>query len=97
MDFATGLQRRSDETETARLMIFASYNAVANEPIPGALGANEEGAFMNISPQERMFSPVEKLPDDVLLERRYKPAFLSTRFKIPRTDLTGSYSKASRL
>ena len=76
---------------------FASYNAVSNEPIPGALGDYEEGAFMNISPEESMYLPLEKLPDDALLERRYKSAFLSTCFKIPRTDLTGSYCKAARM
>jgi len=49
----------SNETDTSRLMLFASYNAESNEPIPDAQGTNEEGKFMNIAAQERKFRPLE--------------------------------------
>ena len=85
----------SNETDTSRLMIFASYNAASNEPVSQAQGANEEGAFMNISAEERKFRPLEKLPDDVLRSSRCKSAFSHTAFKKPRTDLEGTFSKAN--
>jgi len=85
----------SNETDTSRLMIFSSYNGVSNEPIPGAEGVNEEGAFMNIPPEERKFRPLEKLSDDVLKHSRYKSAFSHTVFKAPDTDLKGTFCKAT--
>ena len=87
----------SNETDSSRPMLFSSYNAAANVPVREAQGPNEEGAFMNISPAEREFAPLEKLDDDVLRTRRYKSAFHHTRFKKPRLDLGGSYSPAVSL
>ena len=87
----------SNETDTTRPLLFPSYNAVSNAPIPGAQGANEEGAFMNISQAERAFRPLEKLPDDVLRTQRYESAFHHTRFKQPSEELGGTYSRAEQL
>ncbi len=87
----------SNETETSRLMLFASYNAASNEPIPDAQGKNEEGAFMNITPEERRFSPIEKVPDDVLLTHQYLSAFNHTPFKQPVTALDDGFCQAVEL
>lgn len=73
----------SNGSDHSRLMLFSSYNAVSNEPIDGAEGNNEEGAFMNITPEERRFRPLDKLPDDVLSKRQYLSAFSHTPFKQP--------------
>ncbi len=87
----------SNETDTARPLLFCSYNGVSNAPVPDARGPNEEGAFMNISAAERAFRPLQKLADDVLHMRRYKSAFHHTRFKSPRLGLGGTYSPAVQL
>jgi ectoine hydroxylase-related dioxygenase (phytanoyl-CoA dioxygenase family) len=84
----------SNETDSARPLLFPSYNAVSNAPVPEAQGPNEEGAFMNISAAERGFRPLQKLADDVLRMRRYKSAFHHTQFKSPRLGLDGTYSPA---
>ena len=84
----------SNETDSARPLLFPSYNAVSNAPVPEAQGPNEEGAFMNISAAERGFRPLQKLADDVLRMRRYKSAFHHTQFKNPRLGLDGTYSPA---
>ena len=78
-------------------MLFVSYNAVSNEPIPGAQGANEDGKFMNISADERKYRPLERVPDDALSERRYKSAFNHTPFKKPITELDDQYCQAVEL
>ena len=75
-------------------MIFVSYNAASNEPVPGAQGPNEVGAFMNIAPEERSYRRLERLPDDVLSAHRYKSAFSHTPFRTPRLDLSGPYTQA---
>ncbi len=84
-------------TDTARVMIFSSYNAVSNAPIRELRGSNDEGAYMNIRHEEREYRPLEILPDDVLRERRFRSAFGHTRFNDPNWDLEGGYSKAVRL
>ena len=87
----------SNKSDTSRLMIFSSYNAVSNPPIPGGQGANEEGAFMDIAESEREYSPMDKVPDDCLSARRYKSVFHDTPFKRLRSDLGGTYTKAYQL
>ncbi len=87
----------ANESDTPRPLFFSSYNAVSNGPVPGAQGANEEGAFMNITPAERAVRPLEKLPDDVLRKRRYASAFHHTPFKQPRRDLGESHWHAEDL
>jgi len=84
----------SNETDTPRPMLFASYNAASNAPVAEAHGANEEGAFMNIPASEREFKALNKLPDDVLLTKQYKSAFHHTPFKQPRLGLSGTFSPA---
>lgn len=84
-------------TDTSRLMLFASYNAATNAPVPDAQGANEEGRFMNITAEERAYRPIEKVPDDVLKKRRFKSAFSHTSFKMPITDLDDGYTQAADL
>ncbi|MDH4106774.1 MAG: phytanoyl-CoA dioxygenase family protein [Gammaproteobacteria bacterium] len=86
-----------NSTDTARVMIFSSYNAAANAPRAGLRGSNDEGAFMNISDEERAFRPIDRVPDDVLLKRAYRSAFSHTRFNDPVYDLEGPYSKAIKL
>ncbi len=86
-----------NQTETSRLMMFASYNARSNEPLPGAQGANEDGAFMNISAEERKYKAIKKLPDDVLRQKKYKSALDHTRFKVMNTELGEGYTQATRL
>ena len=87
----------SNDTDTARLMIFSSYNAVSNAPIAGAQGSNAEGAFMNITPSERAFSQLRRIPDDALTTNSFASAFHHTTFKTPRTDLTGTHVTAVKL
>ena len=87
----------SNETDTARLMLFCSYNAVSNEPVAGAQGSNEEGAFMNITQSERAFRELKRVPDDALATNSFKSAFHHTNFKIPRTDLSGTSVTAAKL
>lgn len=86
-----------NESQSSRLMLFASYNAVSNEPLPGAQGANEEGRFMNITAEERAYRPIEKIPDDVLSRRRFKSAFAHTPLKRPITELDGTFTQAAEL
>ena len=86
-----------NETDSARPLLFSSYNAVSNEPIAAAQGPNEEGAFMNISAAERAYLPLKKLDDEVLRRRRFTSAFNDTRFKRPRLDLGGTFSPAVEL
>ena len=78
-------------------MIFSSYNAASNQPIPGGQGPNEEGGFMNIMANEREYRPLAKLPDDCLSARRYRSAFHDTIFKSPRMDLGGTHTRVSHL
>jgi ectoine hydroxylase len=87
----------SNESDTSRLMLFVSYNAVSNEPIRDAQGANEEGRFMNISPADRLIRPLMKVPDDVLRKKRFKSAFDHTAFKTPLAVSGVGYTKAARL
>ncbi len=87
----------SNETDTSRLMLFSSYNAVANQPIAAARGNNERGAFMNIPFDERLFKPIEKLSDDVLLSRKYLSVFDHTRFKSPITSLDEGFKQVAQL
>ena len=84
-------------SDSSRLMLFASYNAASNEPIPNAVGINEDGAFMNISPEERMFKSIAKLPDDVLTTHQYRSAFDQTQFKMPDTTLQAGFTQAGQL
>ena len=86
-----------NSTNDARVMIFSSYNAIANAPLPDVCGINDEGAYMGIGYAERTPKPLERLPDDALIERRFKSAFSHTRFNDPVWDLEGAYSKAARL
>jgi hypothetical protein len=86
-----------NESGTSRLMLFASYNAASNEPIAGAQGANEEGKFMNIMAADRAYRPLHKIPDDVLLQRRFKSAFNHTPFKSPITGLGDGFTQAAGL
>ena len=87
----------SNDTDTARLMIFCSYNAASNEPIAGAQGSNEEGAFMNITRSERAYHPLNRVPNDSLATRRFESAFHHTKFKMPRADLAGTHVTAAKL
>jgi len=84
-------------TDSPRVMIFCSYNAVSNAPHEELRGVNDEGAYMNIPHEERIYRPLEPLPDDVLAKRRYRSAFSQTRFHDPIWDLDSGYSKATRL
>lgn len=86
-----------NRTDSSRLMFFASYNAASNEPVPDALGPNEEGKFMNIEPNERRYRRIEKVSDDVLYKRHYRSAFNHTSFKMPITDLAAGYTQAAEL
>ncbi len=87
----------ANKTDSARPLLFSSYNAVSNAPIPAAQGPNEEGAFMNISAAERAYLPLEKLSDDVLRKKQFTSAFHDTPFKRPRLDLGGAFSPAVEL
>ena len=87
----------ANETDSDRPLLFSSYNAVSNAPIPAAQGPNEEGAFMNISAAERAYVPLKKLSDDVLRREQFTSAFHDTHFKGPRLDLGGTFSPAVEL
>ena len=87
----------SNNSDRSRLMLFVSYNAVSNEPIPDAQGANEDGQFMNISPEDRLSKPLEKVSDDVLRRKQFKSAFNHTAFKKPVTDLGDTFQQAAEL
>jgi len=86
-----------NETETERVMMFCSYNAVSNAPLEDLRGKNEEGAFMGISAAERAFRPIEKLDDGVLRDRAWRSAFSETRFNQPDWALDETYWRAVRL
>jgi hypothetical protein len=86
-----------NDTDTERVMLFSSYNAVSNPPYMEAIGANEEGAFMGISIEDRAYRPLDKLSDDVLSKRSFRSAFSHTRFNEPDFQLSGTYSKAVKL
>ncbi len=87
----------SNHSDSSRLMLFVSYNAVANEPIRDAQGANEDGKFMNITPADRLSRPLTKVEDDVLRKKRFKSAFDHTPFKRPINDLGDTYTQAAEL
>ena len=84
-------------TDSERVMIFSSYNAVSNAPHNEARGPNEEGAFMNITAEERAYKPLQKIADDVLVKRSYKSAFSHTRFHKANYELEGTYSQALKI
>ena len=87
----------SNHSDSSRLMLFVSYNAVANEPIRDAQGANEDGKFMNITAMERAYRPIQKIPDDVLSRKQFKSAFSHTPLKKPATELDGTFTQAAEL
>ena len=87
----------SNESDKSRLMLFSSYNAKSNEPIPNAQGVNEDGAFMGISADERKYKPIDKLPDDVLSKQKYLSAFGQTQFKVMDTGLADGYTQVTQL
>ena len=84
-------------TDTERVMIFCSYNAVSNAPYPEARGPNDEGAFMNITPEERAYKKLHKIADDVLANGHYKSVFSHTRFQEAIFDLDNSYCQALKI
>jgi hypothetical protein len=87
----------SNESNTSRLMLFVSYNAVSNKPIQDAQGANKDGLFMNISPEERLGRPLTKVPNDVLRKKQFNSAFDHTPFKKPLTELGDTFQQAAEL
>ncbi len=89
----------SDEnrSDSSRLMMFSSYNAKSNEPIPGAQGKNVDGSFMNIPVEERLYRKIERVADTVLTDQAYKSAFDHTPFKRPITELPGTHTQAAKL
>ena len=86
-----------NKTDTQRVMIFSTYNAISNAPYTDARGSNEEGAFMGISAEERAYRPIVKLGDDVLRKRAYLSAFSHTKFNEPNWELDGDYGQAVKL
>jgi len=84
-------------TDSERVMIFSSYNAVSNAPYIEARGPNEEGAYMNITAEERAYKPLQKIADDVLVKRSYRSAFSHTRFHEANFELEGTYSRAIKI
>ena len=86
-----------NSTDNERVMIFCSYNAVSNAPHAEAQGPNDEGAYMNITAEERTYKPLLKIADDVLVKRSYKSAFSHTRFHQANFDLEGTYSQALKI
>lgn len=95
MIFHCNTLHAADENNTneRRVVMFASYNARSNSPIAGALGANEEGAFMNITEKQRAYNPLQIVPDDSLTAKRYSSAFNDTKFIAPKTDLGENHTK----
>ena len=81
-------------TDSERVMIFCSYNAVSNAPHVEARGPNDEGAYMNITAEERAYRPLTKIADDVLVKRRYKSAFSHTRFQEANYELDDTFCQA---
>ena len=86
-----------NETDTERVMIFCSYNAVANAPVTAARGNNLEGAFMGISAGDRDYRPIVPIDDSALLNRTWRSAFSHTRFNRPDMQLGGNYGRAVKL
>jgi hypothetical protein len=84
-------------TDSERVMIFCSYNAVSNAPHIEARGPNDEGAYMNITAEERAYRPLQKIADDVLLKRKYKSAFFHTRFQKANYQLEDTYCQALKI
>ena len=89
----------SDEnrSDSSRLLMFASYNAKSNEPIPGAQGKNVDGSFMHIPVEERLYRKIERVADTVLTDQAYKSAFDHTPFKRPVVELPGNHTQAAKL
>ena len=83
-----------NESEQSRLMLFTSYNAASNEPVDGIIGDNKKGRFMGITPEERKFSQIRKVSDNVLRDRKYLSAFDHTPFKEPIGTPDDSYLTA---
>ena len=86
-----------NETDTQRVMIFSSYNAVSNAPFADIRGDNKEGAYMGINDQERAYRPIVKLADDVLSNRSFRSAFSHSAFTEPNWNLSGDYCRAIKL
>ncbi len=84
-------------TDSERVMIFCSYNAVSNAPYTEARGPNDEGAYMNITAEERAYRPLQKIADDVLLKHSYKSAFSHTGFQRANYELGDKYSQALKI
>lgn len=84
-------------TDSERVMIFCSYNAVSNAPHIEARGPNDEGAYMNITAEERAYRPLQKIADDVLLKRKNKSAFSHTRFQKANYQLEDTYCQALKI
>jgi len=76
-----------------RVVMFSSYNARSNSPISDAQGPNEEGAFMNITQQQRLYKPFQVVPNDSISASRYSSAFGDTKFISPKTDLGDKFVK----
>lgn len=86
-----------NDSARSRLMLFSSYNAVSNQPLEAAIGSNEWGRFMGITPEERRVRPLQKLPDDTLLRQADMPAFGRTPFKRPIDTPGEGYTRAVAL
>ena len=86
-----------NSTDSQRVMIFSSYNAVSNAPFADLRGNNEEGAYMGISAADRAYRPLVRVADDVLVNQAYRSAFSHTRFHDPRWELDDTYCKAIKL
>lgn len=84
-------------TDTERVMIFCSYNAVSNSPYVEARGPNDEGAYMNITAEGRAYRPLQKIADDVLLKHSYQSAFSHTSFQRANYELDDTYSQALKI
>ena len=87
----------ANDSDRSRLMLFSSYNAVSNQPLEAAIGSNEWGRFMGITPEERRVRPLQKLPDDTLVRRADMPAFGRTPFKRPIDTPGEGYTRAVAL
>jgi ectoine hydroxylase-related dioxygenase (phytanoyl-CoA dioxygenase family) len=84
-------------TDSERVMIFCSYNAASNAPHIEARGPNDEGAYMNITAEERAYRPLAKIADDVLVKRRYKSVFSHTRFQEANYELDDTFCQALKI
>jgi ectoine hydroxylase len=86
-----------NNTDHDRVMVFCSYNAVSNAPYAEARGPNDEGAFMNITAEERAYRPLLKIADDVLEKRSYKSVFSHTRFQKAKFELEDTFCQALKI